>query len=115
MKPPKIRKINPIISAPAKDWDDGFAVNHEIPKYKVAEDKHAQGYISGLQKQRRLKHYLNMVYSNASKERQQGLSKSPMTRQVLHRDASIDNMKKKENISDADALSLKSGNPQKGM
>jgi len=43
------------------------------------------------------------------------LSKSPMTRQVLHRDASIDNMKKKENISDADALSLKSGNPQKGM
>ena len=67
-KPPRIVRKGPT----GKDWDDGFAaVNHEIPKYQVAEDPHAQGYISGLQKQRRLKHYLNMVYTNASRERLQ--------------------------------------------
>lgn len=58
----------------------------------MAEDRHAQGYIAGLQKQRRLKQYLNMVYSNATRERLQHAvqqSKSPMTRQPVGYNAGI--------------------------
>jgi len=40
---------------------------NEIPEYKVAEDKFAQGYIAGLARQRRLKPYLNMVYVGEGK------------------------------------------------
>jgi len=46
-KPPKIKKQQMQL----REWNDGFsAANQEIPKYQVAEDRHAQGYIAGLQK-----------------------------------------------------------------
>jgi hypothetical protein len=60
MLPPRGRQRNDTRLA---GWDDGFAaVNHEIPKYSVAEDKYAQGYLAGLHRQKRLKKYLNVVY-----------------------------------------------------
>jgi hypothetical protein len=43
-RPPRNRKLEP------PGWDDGFAkvINQEIPKYNIAQDKYATGYVLGL-------------------------------------------------------------------
>ena len=45
-------------------WQDvgGQVKDSQIPAYCVAEDKFAGSYIAGLQRQKRLKTYLNQVY-----------------------------------------------------
>ncbi len=63
-RPPRSVKLQP------QGWDDGFAkaVNQNIPTYNVAKDKHATGYISGLQRQRKLKQYLNLANFNNDRD-----------------------------------------------
>lgn len=69
MRPP--RSKNPETRNQNKDWNEGFAaINQEIPTYCVAEDKFAQGYIAGLQRQKRLKKYLNVLYENNTQKDQ---------------------------------------------
>ena len=47
-----------------QQWQDGGQVNQAaIPEYCVVEDKYAAGYIAGLQRQKRLKQYINKVYA----------------------------------------------------
>ena len=65
MRPPRSKKAES--RQQGKNWNEGFAaINQQIPEYCVAEDKFAQGYIAGLQRQKRLKKYLNVLYENNS-------------------------------------------------
>ena len=40
-------------------WDD--TVSSNVPEYRIYNDHYAQGYIETLKKQKRYKHYLNMI------------------------------------------------------
>ena len=88
-RPPRSKKAE----ARGNDWNEGFAaVNQQIPEYCVAEDKFAQGYIAGLQRQKRLKKYLNVVYENNShKDQLQSVigngNKNNLIRRILLRRA----------------------------
>lgn len=44
-----------------RDWNDENQ-QASIPAYRVEQDRFASGYIAGLQRQKRLKKYLHMVY-----------------------------------------------------
>ena len=45
------------------EWKE-TSLNENLPSYKVAEDKYSSGYLASLNRQKRLKPYLKMVYKD---------------------------------------------------
>lgn len=64
MRPPLKKKEQQLRPSANQGWDQGFAAMNErdIPHYNVVGDKHTQGYVESLQRNHRLKKYLDVLY-----------------------------------------------------
>jgi hypothetical protein len=65
-----------------REWDDGFAVNSQIPQYFAYQDMYAQGYIGQLKKNGQFRKYLQQVIPHKDTLNRMDLQLRPRKLQV---------------------------------